>query len=64
VLLYVGIIEHYLALRSAATACTSSGAPQWSAAVLLAAGAAEGLSNLAFSVGVPAFEAHIKEVKL
>ena len=64
--LYVGTIEHYLALRTATAVSTSAVVQQWqwqgSACVLLAAGAAEGLSNLAFSVGPAAFEVHIKQV--
>jgi hypothetical protein len=65
---YLEVVLHYLALRSTTTAAmasrTASGiaaAPQWSAYVLLAATAAEGLANVAFSLGA-AFQEHFRQV--
>jgi hypothetical protein len=63
---YLEVVQHYLALRSAASVAshTISGvtaAPQWSAYVLLAATAAEGLANVAFSLGAT-FQEHFRQV--
>jgi hypothetical protein len=63
---YLEVVQHYLALRSAASVAsrTISGvtaAPQWSAYVLLAATATEGLANVAFSLGA-AFKEHFRQV--
>jgi hypothetical protein len=63
---YLEVVHHYLALRSTTSVASrpTSGvaaAPQWSAYVLLAATAAEGLANVAFSLGA-AFQEHFRQV--
>lgn len=65
---YVDVMQHYRALRNSTTVVRSeagsgSGAPQWAAYVLLAATAAEGLGNLAFSLG-SAFQDHLRQVSV
>jgi hypothetical protein len=63
---YLEVVQHYLALRSTTSVASRTingvaAAPQWSAYVLLAATAAEGLANLAFSFGA-AFQEHFRQV--
>jgi hypothetical protein len=63
---YLEVVQHYLALRSTASVASRTingvaAAPQWSAYVLLAATAAEGLANVAFSLGA-AFKEHFRQV--
>ena len=62
---YLAVLEHYLSLHCAITTAAQSSASSAGAAAfaLLAAGAAEGLANLAFAAGPTVFAAHMRQVR-